>query len=54
MKTVTSISRWAAFVWLWRNDSEAKWFWFKRWLLSNSNLNECVFENLRDFGLTQK
>lgn len=54
MKTVRTISRYAAFVWLWRKDSDAKWFWLRCWLFTPCNLNICVYENLRDFGLTAK
>lgn len=53
MKTATSISNYAAFVWLWRNDPEAKWFWFRCFITGNK-LQQCVVDNLRDFGLTKK
>jgi hypothetical protein len=52
MKTVNTISRWAAFVWLWRHDSEARWFWLWQFLKGH-NLREEVACNLRDFGLTK-
>lgn len=53
MKTVNTISRWAAFIWLWRHDSEAKWFWLRAYL-AGANLRGDVAINLRDFGLTNK
>jgi hypothetical protein len=49
MKTVNTISRWAAFVWLWRHDSEARWFWLWCYLRGH-NVREDMACNLRDFG----
>ena len=46
----TAMSRYQAFRWLWRFDSEAKWFWL--WCyVKNENLKEDVAINLRDFGV---
>ena len=53
MKTVNTISRYAAFSWLWKHDPEAKWFWFRAFIMG-ANLREDVAINLRDFGLTSK
>jgi len=51
MLTVNSMSKRQAFVWLWRNDPEAKWFWLCRFLIGH-HCREDVMINLRDFGLT--
>ncbi|AWL11914.1 hypothetical protein HMF8227_01439 [Saliniradius amylolyticus] len=53
MKTVNTISKWAAFVWLWRHDAEAKWYWLRQ-LIKGVDLREAVADNLMDFGLTSK
>lgn len=53
MLTVNRMSRWQAFVWLWRNDPEAKWFWCKLWLMG-VHLKEAVRDNLKDFGYFPK
>lgn len=51
MLTINMLTHWQAFIWLWRNDPEARWFWFKCWLF-NENLNAAVQDNYRDFGST--
>ncbi len=52
MKTINTISNWAAFIWLWRNDREAKWFWLRSYIMG-VNLREDMAINLSDFGLTK-
>lgn len=53
MLTLNKMSRYQAFRWLWRFDSEARWFWFGRYILSKSNLVEDVRQNYQDFGATR-
>lgn len=53
MLTLNRMSRYQAFRWLWRFDSEARWFWFGRYILSKSNLVNDVRQNYRDFGATR-
>lgn len=49
MLRVTSLTNYKAFRWLWRFDSEAKWYWLKCFAL-RKNLKQDVEINLRDFG----
>jgi len=51
MKTVNTISRRAALVWLWRNDSEARWFWLLQYIRGHE-LRRDVVINLKQFGPT--
>lgn len=53
MKRVTSLSSYKSFRWLWRFDSEAKWFWLSCFL-KGSNLQEDVIINLDTFGVSKK
>lgn len=53
MLTVNRMSKKQAFVWLWRNDPEAKWFWFRQYL-KGRHLKDAVADNLRDFGIFPK
>lgn len=53
MLTANRMSKWQAFVWLWRNDPEAKFFWFKLWL-TGVHLKDAVKHNLKDFGYFPK
>lgn len=53
MLTVNRMTRWQAFMWLWRHDAEARWFWFKRWL-TGTHLKHAVMDNYRDFGATTR
>ena len=50
MKRATSLSRYQSFRWLWRFDSEARWFWFLQYMLG-ADLQKDVLINLRDFGV---
>jgi hypothetical protein len=52
MKTINTISRRAAFVWLWRHDSEARWFWLLQYIKGH-DLRLDVAINLRAYGLTE-
>ena len=52
MKTINTISRYACFVWLWRNDPEYKWGWLE-YYLRGYDLRDDVKINLSDFGLTK-
>ncbi len=47
------MTNYQSFRWLWRFDSEAKWFWLKLFLL-RKNLQECVEDNLYTFGVSGK
>lgn len=49
MKTVNMLSRREAFLWLWRKDPEARWYWF-RCFIKGADLREDVLINLRQFG----
>lgn len=51
MTRVTRLSRYKSFRWLWRKDPEARWFWLRAYVFSRANLQECVMDNLRDFGV---
>lgn len=53
MLSVNNMSKYQAFRWLWRNDPEARWYWF-RCFLKGSDLRTDVTINLRDFGLTKR
>ena len=53
MTTANTLTKWQAFMWLWRHDPEARWLWFKAWL-SGSHLKYAVQDNLRDFGICPK
>lgn len=53
MLTTNRMTRWQAFVWLWRNDPEAKWLWLKLYLKGN-HLKGSVQDNLNDFGYFPK
>ena len=53
MLTINRMNSWQAFIWLWRNDPEAKWFWFRCFLLAKNN-KEDVLINIRTFGLFPK
>lgn len=44
------MSNYQAFRWLWRFDSEAKWFWFLCYL-AKYDLRKDVEINLKDFGV---
>jgi len=50
MKRVTALSNYQSFRWLWRFDSEAKWFWL-RCFLQGKSLQEDVVINLDTFGV---
>jgi len=50
MTRVTALTKYKAFRWLWRFDPEAGGFWLWRFVCG-SNLQRCVEENLRDFGV---
>ncbi|WP_430010232.1 hypothetical protein [Methylophaga lonarensis] len=52
MLTVNRMTRWQAFIWLWRHDSEARWLWFRYWLM-RADLRIDVQINLRDFGVSR-
>ncbi len=52
MKTVNTISKKAAFVWLWRHDPEAKWFWLLQYV-KGEDLREDVAINYKDYGRTK-
>jgi len=49
MLRVTAMTRYQAFRWLWRFDSEAKWFWLLCFV-KGADLKEDVWINLRDYG----
>lgn len=49
MLTVNKMTRWQAFMWLWRHDSEARWHWFKCCIM-RADLRKDVTINLRDYG----
>ncbi len=49
MKNIKTITNWQAFVFLWRHDPEARWFWFKCFI-KFTDLREDVEINLRSFG----
>lgn len=51
MKKWNQLTRYQAFRWLWRFDSEAKWYWLRVYLFSKSNLQDDVWQNLKDFGV---
>lgn len=51
MTRVTSLTQWQSFIWLWRNDPEAKWFWFWCWI-KRASLKEAVLDNYQIFGRT--
>lgn len=53
MLRVTAMSKYQAFRWLWRFDSEAKFYWLKCFLLG-SNLKQDVIINLNDFGVVKR
>ncbi|NRD34554.1 hypothetical protein HQQ92_22840 [Shewanella sp. DC2-4] len=50
MKRATSLTRYQSFRWLWRFDSEARWFWFWQYVCG-ADLQQDVLINLRDFGV---
>lgn len=51
------LSNWAAFVWLWRNDPEARWYWLYVFITiqpgDTKTIQRCVVDNLYTFGLTR-
>ena len=52
----TAMSNYQAFRWLWRYDSDAKWFWLITYikmalLRDTEELRGCVGDNLHDFGV---
>jgi len=49
MLKVTAMTRYQSFRWLWRFDSEAKWFWLRCYIMG-ADLQEDVGINLRDFS----
>lgn len=51
MLTVNRMTKWQAFMWLWWNDSEARWIWFKLWI-RGKHLKDAVADNLACYGLT--
>lgn len=53
MLTVNNMSKWQSFMWLWRFDSEAKFYWLKCFLLRH-NLKDDVRINLSDFGIVRR
>lgn len=53
MLTVNAMNKRQSFVWLWRNDPEAKWFWF-RCFLTGKNLKGDVLINIQTFGIHTK
>ncbi len=53
MLRVTAMNKYQAFRWLWRFDNEAKWFWFRCFIM-RADLQQCVRENLRDFGVVKR
>lgn len=52
MKSAMTLSNWAAFVWLWRHDPEAKWFWLCCYI-KHAELQEDVAINYATFGRTK-
>jgi hypothetical protein len=53
MLRVTAMNKYQAFRWLWRFDSEARFFWLKCFLLG-SDLKQDVIINLSDFGVVKR
>ena len=53
MLRVTAMTKYQAFRWLWRFDSEARFFWLKCFLLGH-NLKQDVLNNLHDFGVVKR
>lgn len=53
MLRVTAMTNYQAFRWLWRFDSEAKFYWLKCFILGSS-LKESVADNLQDFGVVKR
>jgi hypothetical protein len=53
MLRVTAMTKYQAFRWLWRFDSEARLFWLKCFLLGH-DLKEDVIINLSDFGVVKR
>lgn len=52
MLRVTNMSNYQSFRWLWRFDSEAKWFWLLCFI-KGASLNKDVQINLNDFGVVK-
>lgn len=54
MLPVNKMSKYQAFRWLWRFDSEARYFWlwcYLKSLFNGTHLKDDVAINLRDFGV---
>lgn len=52
MLRVTAMTDYQALRWLWRHDSEARWFWLGRFIFSN-NLRDAVEDNLYTYGVVR-
>ena len=53
MLRVTAMTKYQAFRWLWRFDSDARFFWLKCFILGH-DLKQDVGINLRDFGVVKQ
>lgn len=53
MLTINNMTKWQAFMWLWKFDSEEKFSWLKYFLLGH-DLKDDVKINLCDFGISKR